>query len=85
MCGAWAFLSLNFISSPAHTAEQNTFLTEGQVGFNAQKIHPLSCCLDSPVLALLSLSRNAGHTLPALRDRERGARPGVFFRRPNSE
>ena len=26
-----------FISSPAHTAEQNTFLTEGKVGFNAPK------------------------------------------------
>ena len=44
-----------FISSPAHTAEQNTFLTEGKVGFNAPKIHPLFGCLDSPALALLSL------------------------------
>lgn len=44
-----------FISSPAHTAEQNTFLTEGKFGFNAPKIHPLFGCLDSPALALLSL------------------------------
>ena len=78
-----------FISSPAHTAEQNTFLTESHVNFNAQKIHPLFCCLDSPDLALLSLSRNAGLPLPALcdreRERERRARNGLFFRRPNSE
>ena len=60
-----------FISSPAHTAEQNTFLTESHVNFNAQKIHPLFCCLDSPDLALLFLSRNAGLPLPALCDRER--------------
>lgn len=65
-----------FISSPAHTAEQNTFLTESHVNFNAQKIHPLFCCLDSPDLALLSLSRNAGLLLPALCDREREREKG---------
>ena len=65
-----------FISSPAHTAEQNTFLTESHVNFNAQKIHPLFCCVDSPDLALLSLSRNAGLPLPALCDREREREKG---------
>ena len=71
-CYVWGLgVPFSKFSFPVLLTRPNTFLTERHVNFNAQKIHPLFCCLDSPDLALLSLSRNAGLPLPALRDRER--------------
>lgn len=52
MCGAWAFLSLNF-----HFQSCSDGRTKHVSNGNAQKIYPRFNCLDSPVLALLSLSR----------------------------